>query len=403
MLISNIYDAVIVGSGPAGTAAAVALAKAGKKVLIIEKEALPRYKTCGGGLTFRSVKLIDSDISGIIERNCYTAEINDFEANISILTKREKPIVSMTMRSDLDYHLIKEAKKIGIEVKEKSELKVIAYLEDSIEITINNTNEKLYTKFLIAADGALSKLAKKYFEEGKTKLIPALEYEIYVDNETLSYFCNTARFDFGIVPGGYGWVFPKKDHLSIGILSMKLKNGNLNNYFFKYLELLGIKKIIKTERHGFVIPLHFRNKYAQNRILLTGDAAGFVDPITAEGISFALLSGQIAAESIIKGNFLPDNVCSRYNREISERILPELRAGRILSLFIYSYSRLRIWIIKLYGKKLGELITDVVMGDKKYSELIKNPSNYLKLLYKLSLKNLPFKPADKVKPIQVNS
>ena len=164
------------------------MAESGKKILLIEKETLPRYKTCGGGLTFRGVKLINLDISGIIERNCYTAEINDFEANVSILTKRDKPIVSMTMRSSLDYHLIKEAKKMGVQVRDKSELKEIVYIEDLIEISINNDEEKLYTKFLIAADGALSRIAKKYFKAVKPKFIPALEYEIYVDDEDFILF-----------------------------------------------------------------------------------------------------------------------------------------------------------------------------------------------------------------------
>ena len=184
---------------------------------------------------------------------------------------------------------------------------------------------------------------------------------------------------------------------------MKLNKGNMNNYFSRYLELLGIKKIIKAERHGFVIPLHFRNNYAQNRILLVGDAAGFIDPITAEGISFAILSGQIAAESIIKGDLLSDDVCGLYNREISKKILPELKAGRALSLFIYSFSSVRKWIVRFYGKKLSELITDVVMGEKNYTELIKNPLNYIKLLYKISLKDFQFNSVKKVKSIQIKS
>jgi geranylgeranyl reductase family protein len=384
----NIYDAIIVGSGPAGASAAYVLAKAGRKVLVLEKEKLPRYKTCGGGLTFRGQNLIPFDLTGIIENACFAAEINDFEANVSFLTKRKNPLVSMTMRSELDNHLINEAKKLGAEIKDNTELKDLNYSGNNIEAIIKNRSEKFYSKFLIAADGALSIAAKKYFREGGKMLIPALEYEVYVDDNVMLRFRNTARFDFGVVPGGYGWVFPKKDHLSIGVLSMKLKDGNLNNFFSDYLKLLGINQINKSERHGFVIPLNFRNTFAKDRIILIGDAAGFTDPVTAEGISFAVLSGQLAAESLLKGNFIPELVCKEYNYQVSKKILPELKAGKFLSFFIYSYNRLRIWIVKLYGKKLSELITDVAMGEKSYSELVGNPFNYFKLLFKWSVKNI---------------
>lgn len=382
----NIFDVIIAGSGPAGASAAYFLAKAGKKVLVLEKENLPRYKTCGGGLTYKGLALIPFDPIEIVEQSCYSVNINDFEAKISLLTKRDKPVVTMTMRSTLDYSLISEAVKKGAELRENYEVKDIKYSENTIEV-LNGREEKLFSKFFIAADGVLSIAARKYFGEYPRKYIPALEYEVYVEDDVLNGFGKVCRFDFGIVPKGYGWVFPKKDHLSIGVLSMRLKEGNLNKYFLNYLETLGIKKIISSERHGFIIPLNYRKTFALSRILLVGDAAGLIDPITAEGISFAILSGQLAAESIIKENMEPERVSNDYNEQVSKKILPELKAGKFLSWFIYSYRGVRIWIVKLYGEKLSELMTDVVMGEKKYSSLVKNPLNYIKLLFKWSVKN----------------
>jgi geranylgeranyl reductase family protein len=399
----NIYDVIIIGSGPAGSSAAYVLSKEGKKVLVLEKEKLPRYKTCGGGLTYKALKLIPFDLTEIIEKNCYSSEINDYEGNVSFKTQRENPMVLMTMRSSLDYKLISEAKAIGAELKENTEVKDLNLFDDRIEIIIKNSNEKFYAKFIIAADGALSPVAKKFFKALLVKPIPALECEVYVDDKVLQNFKSSARFDFGVVPNGYGWVFPKRDHLSIGVLSMKIKDVNLNNSYLRYLELLGINKIIKSERHGFVIPLNTRKIFFKDRILLTGDAAGFADPVTGEGISFAIQSGQLAAESIINGNFNPVSVCSGYNTQISRHILPELKAGKFLASLIYGNSGLRVWIIKLYGKKLSELITDVVMGEKKYNELVKDPLNYFKLFFKWTLRNKPRqKVPDNINTIQTS-
>ncbi|MEJ2615975.1 MAG: FAD-dependent monooxygenase, partial [Ignavibacteriaceae bacterium] len=125
-----IYDVIIAGSGPAGASAAYILTKAGKRVLVLEKAGLPRYKTCGGGITSKGLNLIPFDMTKVLERSCYSVEINDFEAGISISTKRDKPVVSMTMRSDFDYHLIKEAEKYGADIKDETEVKELNHLEN---------------------------------------------------------------------------------------------------------------------------------------------------------------------------------------------------------------------------------------------------------------------------------
>src|SRR5690606_2989670 len=131
------------------------------------------------------------------------------------------------------------------------------------------------------------------------------------------------------IPGGYAWVFPKKDHLSVGLglFTLRAINRNLNLYLNKYLQFLRIEKILRIEKHGFYIPVGTaKNIIAGKRILLTGDAAALADPVTAEGISSAILSGQLAAEAIVEGELNQENVSSLYMQKVSEKFYSQLNA-----------------------------------------------------------------------------
>lgn len=373
------YEVVIVGAGPAGSCAALRLAKQGVKVALVDKATLPRYKTCGGGIVHRAVKYLPVDISPVVERKCLIVEYNLFASNLHFDVIRDQPIISMTMRDSFDNLLASEAQRAGAEIIHGCE--VLNVHRNPNSIVLETKKEVLNTNFLIAADGALSIVAKKTGWQETRLLIPALECEVYVDDRTLENFSKTARFDFDLVPDGYAWVFPKKDHLSIGVLSMKRGNIKLTNFLKRYLEILRITAVIKIEQHGFIIPVNPRkDELMKDRVLLIGDAAGFADPITAEGISFAILSGHIAADALVKGSLKKDLVKEIFDHEIQEKILNELKIGKILGRLIYNYPKVRTTLFRLYGNKLTKAMTQVFMGEKSYTTIIKNPLNYLKLL-----------------------
>ncbi len=113
--------------------------------------------------------------------------------------------------------------------------------------------------------------------------------------------------------------------------------------------------------------------------MLTGDAAGFADPVTAEGISNAVLSGKLAAEAVIKSGGNPAETSILYNTSLRQTILKELNYSQMISPLVYGYPSARSILFRLYGQKLSELITDIFTGDKKYSSLLNDPLNYLKL------------------------
>ncbi len=116
------------------------------------------------------------------------------------------------------------------------------------------------------------------------------------------------------------------------------------------------------------------------RVLLVGDAAGFADPVTGEGISFALRSGQSAAQSLIEGNLDEQAVHAKYTCSLAESLMPELRAGRLFARLLYDFPRLRSWAFVQQGQRLCEAVTDVMTGTRTYRDLILKPQTLINLL-----------------------
>lgn len=363
------YDVAIIGSGPAGASAALKLAENGISTVLIEKETLPRYKTCGGGFVYRGRRKMPFDVSSVVEREFKKIHINFDKAGIHLTSEREEPIISMIMRDDFDNLIVEKAKEAGITLLEGHALKDISFGEIN---TLHTSKGDVAAKFIIAADGALSKTAKIAGWEETRYMIPALEYEVEVSPEDFERLSKEVRFDFDAVPIGYGWSFPKKNHLSIGVASGKRTKINLKKHYKEYLKTLGINEVINEEFHGFQIPVSPRTDgYVRKNVFLVGDAAGFADPVTAEGISNAILTGVMAAEAIIEGKMDSTNTEALYDAKLSEVLLPELKTGVYLAKLFYENEKARHFLMKFYGQRMCEEMTNVFMGERTYPTDIK--------------------------------
>ena len=377
--MSLTYDVIVVGSGPAGSIAAWRLARAGVQVAVLEKAALPRYKTCGGGIVGRAMQAVPIDVRPVIEQDCHTAQLHLFSTGVFFTTHRPSPIVSMTMRDQFDYALLSSAQAGGAVVHQRCSFEDVSYHGDCVRVSTSMGEMK--ARFVLAADGALSRVARKVGMADGRILVPALEYEVTMPQDRLDRFYGVARFDFGILPHGYAWAFPKRQHLSIGVLSMVEREGQLKRAILTYLDLLGCRDVAQIEHHGFVIPIRPRTgPFMKHRVLLVGDAAGFADPVTGEGISFALRSGQSAAQSLIEGNLDEQAVHAKYTRSLAESLMPELRAGRLFARLLYDFPRLRSWAFLQQGQRLCEAVTDVMAGTRTYRNLALKPQTLISLL-----------------------
>lgn len=365
----KIFDVAIIGSGPAGASAALKLAESGISAVIIEKETLPRYKTCGGGFVFRGRKNMPFDISSVVDREFKKINIYFDKADIHLTSEREEPIISMIMRDDFDNLITQKAKELGVTLLENHTLKDMTFGE---RITLHTSQGDVQAKFVIAADGALSRTAKMTGWEETRHLIPALEYEVEVLPEDFERLSKEVRFDFDAVPLGYGWSFPKKNHLSIGVASTGRTKIDLKKHYRDYLVTLGIHEVVSEEFHGFQIPVSPRTDgYVRKNVFLVGDAAGFADPVTAEGISNAILTGVMAAESLIEGKLEANKSEEIYDQKLNKVLLPELKTGVYLSKIFYENEKVRHFLMKMYGPRFCEAMTDIFMGERSYPTDIK--------------------------------
>jgi geranylgeranyl reductase family protein len=364
-----IFDAVVVGSGPSGAMAAYEMAKAGLKVAILEKDQLPRYKTCGGGLVFRGRDMLPFDIQSAIEREYPDVDVYFEETEKPYSTHREFPIITMVMRDKLDHLLVNEAVKLGAQLIDGQALKSLDF-ENQIKVTTED--QSFYTTYLVGADGVLSSTAKLAGWSETRKLIPALEFEVGVNSEDFERLSKEVRFDFDVIPNGYGWCFPKANHLSIGVGVFARKKIKLKDHYDFYLKKLGINEVLFEDAHGFQIPVGARTDgFVKRNVFLVGDAAGFADPLTAEGITNGIHSGILAGRAISANFHSPDDAHKAYLSALEERILPELRFSEQLARFFYGFPTLRNYFVRRNGDRYCEIMTDLFTGKMSLSRDVK--------------------------------
>jgi geranylgeranyl reductase family protein len=306
--MENLYDVIIVGAGPASGSAAFFLRQAGRRVLVLEKASLPRYKPCGGalsaGLLSQFPFSFDAAIEARIEKVTYAL------GKRSIAVPLPKGSICMVMRDDFDYFLLKQSQA---EVRQGAAVHSVTELPERVAVTTKD-GQVFEGRYVIGADGANSVVARQVGLRRGKSMVAALEAEVKVPPEIFRRFENAPLFIFGEMRYGYLWVFPKAEHLSVGIAGLRPERGQLQETLSRVMGHYGIS-IQGARIHGHPIPIYMRREpIATARTLLVGDAAGLVDPLTGEGIRFAIKSGRLAAQAILSGR--PERYSGLVRREI---------------------------------------------------------------------------------------
>lgn len=359
------YDCIIVGAGPAGGTAAYHLAKRGRSVLVLEKESLPRYKPCGGGVSPAIAEWFDFDFSPAISSKADTIRCTwKMDEPVEAELKTPEP-VWMVRRDVFDHFLIQQGQKQGAELKDNTAVTGIEFKGDSWEV--NTADGSVRGRYLIAADGAKGPMAKFLgFKDRKRRLAGALEAEASakVENDHI------AHFEFGMVKNGYLWNFPKADGYSIGIGTFVGGNEaqDFKSILTEYGGLFGVDiKICKQYGHPLCLWNGNQKLHTENAVL-AGEAACVVDPFTAEGIRPSIFSGMKAAIAIDQALAGDINALEKYTDTINEEWGSDMAWAQKLAGAFYRFPGI--------GYKVGvkrpsavQIMGKLLCGELRYSEV----------------------------------
>jgi geranylgeranyl reductase family protein len=331
------YDVIVVGAGPAGATTAYRLARKGIRTLLIEKDHIPRYKACGGGLTPQIKRVLDFDYSPVVER--VVTQVTFLSPKKQLFTRYLHGIgIEMTSRTLFDSCLVEKAVISGVKLIES--MRIASIVENGKNVIVRSGNgESWQGSIVVGADGVNSIVAKSSGLEGESFGI-ALESELYPSNgEFLEKFENRAFFEFNILPEGYGWIFPKKDHFSVGVGSAQSRHPKISTVFEKFKEQFSfLKNSVEKIRRGCFLPYNQGPRVINSaRVCLVGDAASLVDPFTGEGIYHAIHSGFLASDIIYTELQKDGQLSGTYTHEINSQIVENFYYAKQIANIFFRY------------------------------------------------------------------
>lgn len=328
-----VWDVAVVGAGPAGLAAASAAAATGARTIVLERAEHPRYKTCGGGLIGASLTAVDGQIE-VPARDQIRSATFTLRGEREFARQNDEPILAMVMREEFDAALLRRAAGNGAVVRQRAPVRALdqdggcasARLADGSVVT---------ARVIIGADGS-SGVSARHVGVRFDQVDLGLELEIAVPPHVERQWAGRVLLDWGEIPASYGWVFPKGDRLTVGVIAARGNGDATRDYLREFTDRLKLGSFDVLRDSGHLTRCRSDASGLRNgRVLVAGDAAGLLDPWTREGISFALRSGALAGEFAAKAAASPraedaESSLDEYVAAVNRVLVPDMRAGRTL-------------------------------------------------------------------------
>lgn len=384
MSTNYICDVAIIGAGPAGSTAALNLARAGHHVILLEQKNIQKDKPCGGGITFRILNRfpylregIDSVTLNRVSEVCFYSP--SFHA---IESQSGEPYYLMVKRNEFDSMLVDRCIESGVTVLESSRVTHVDRTQSIVEVMTRN-GSRVVARSVLGADGVNSITARSVgLDErgGRTGRAVCLLRETSDEpEEIMAQKCMHVFYGYKQVMG-YGWVFPKKHCINVGFGVAANSKIRLQELWHDFVNELKKRRIVSRSfsSQGFkggIVPIGrpFAKTYS-DRVLLCGDAAGFVNSYTAEGIYYSMVSGEIAAKVLSNALNEDDLSASRlreYQREWSKEIGSELEKSFLISEALLKKPARIEKVIEIANRdfKIKQILADYTVGKIDYPRL----------------------------------
>ena len=347
------FDVLVVGAGPAGSAAAMHLARGGARVLLADRARFPRDKPCGGGLTGRALRHAPCDVSEVVEHVVDRFVLRaGYRARVARSSKT--PVILMTQRRRLDAYLAEHATAVGVEFRDGAAVGEIVIESGGASATVGGS--RIQASYLVGADGANGVVARSTGLGEGIRPGVALEGNVAWGDLAPAAYRGTAWVELGVVPGGYGWVFPKGDHANLGVGGWLDEGPRLRSHLARLARVHGVESDTLTDVRGHRLPMRGpTSRSAQGRALLVGDAAGLVDPLSGDGIYEAFVSARLAAEAVLRGR--PEEYEIALAGALDRHAVASWKAKRVADRF----PRACLWAMRAPG--VFDAVAGLLRGD----------------------------------------
>ncbi|AXK32011.1 geranylgeranyl reductase family protein [Streptomyces armeniacus] len=300
-----VWDVVVVGAGPAGASAAYAAAVAGRRVLLLEKSELPRYKTCGGGIIGLSRDALPPGFELPLRDRVHAVTFS-LNGKLSRTRRSKRMLFGLINRPEFDHALVQSAERAGAELRTGVTVSRVEQhgpgVPDrrTVAVVLSGDEEPVLARAVVGADGSASRIGS-HVGVKLDQVDLGLEAEIPVPDSVAEDWAGRVLIDWGPLPGSYGWVFPKENTLTVGVISARGEGAATRRYLDDFVARLGLAGFTPSVSSGHLTRCRTDDSpLSRGRVLVCGDAAGLLEPCTREGISFALRSGRLAGEWAVR-------------------------------------------------------------------------------------------------------